>query len=249
VKRALDCVVAIAALAVVAPLLVVAALGIRLTSRGPALYRSTRIGLSGQPFTILKLRTMSTRHHGLGSRITELNDPRIFPLGRLLRRAHIDELPQLVNVVLGTMSLVGPRPEDPAIVDEFYTPLMWETLAVRPGITSPGTLYAYTHGEAALGSHPDPEIDYARNLLGIKIAIDLVYLRNRSVRTDLLVLGRTARALFALALGRRLPEPPELEGARALLDAVAQPRPVEAIGSRRGTATPAPSEADAPQEQ
>src|SRR5256884_6039922 len=168
-KRLLDIVLAALGLALVAPVLALAALGIRLASRGPVLYRARRMGRAGAPFTMYKLRTMHQRRPAPASRITGQDDPRVFPLGAWLRRTKIDELPQLFNVVRGDMSLVGPRPEDPAIVVRHYAPVHRETLAVRPGLASPGSIYNYTHGERLLLSG-QPERDYVDRLLPLKLA-------------------------------------------------------------------------------
>src|ERR671923_1545938 len=123
-KRLIDIVLAGVGLALAAPVLALAALGIRLSSPGPVFYRARRAGRAGSCFTMYKLRTMHQRRPGQASRITGQDDPRVFPLGALLRRTKIDELPQLFNVLRGDMSIVGPRPEDPAIVARHYTPLL-----------------------------------------------------------------------------------------------------------------------------
>src|SRR5213076_532631 len=105
---------------------------------------------AGTCFTMYKLLTMHQRQPVQASRVTRHDYPRLFARGRLLRRTKIDELPQLFNVLRGDMSIVGPRHEDPDIVARHYTPLLRETLAVRPGLASPGSLYHYTHGDALL---------------------------------------------------------------------------------------------------
>src|SRR6266446_6003127 len=148
-KRLFDICVAAAALIVGAPLLGLAALGIRLASRGPILYRATRIGLRGRRFTMYKLRTMHVAR-AAGPLITGTDDPRVFAWGRLLRHTKIDELPQLWNVLRGDMAIVGPRPEDPAIVERYYSAADFGTLNVRPGLASPGSLFHYTHGDELL---------------------------------------------------------------------------------------------------
>src|SRR5438034_1665462 len=117
---------------------------------------------------MFKLRTMHLRRRSDSSRITGPRDPRVFPFGAWLRAVKVDELPQLWNVLRGEMSLVGPRPEDPAIVTRLYTALGLETLAVRPGLASPGSIYSSTHG-AALLVGTDPEAAYAERLLPVKL--------------------------------------------------------------------------------
>jgi len=218
VKRLLDIALAALGLALVAPVLALAALGIRLSSPGPVLYRARRVGRAGACFTMYKLRTMHQHQPRQASRITGQDDPRVFPLGALLRRTKLDELPQLFNVLRGDMSIVGPRPEDPDIVERYYTPLLRETLAVRPGLASPGSLYHYTHGDALLAGG-DPETAYVERLLPLKVTLDVVYVRHASPQTDVRIIGRTLATIAARIGGRsRFCDPPEAPAARALLD-------------------------------
>src|SRR3989441_11505789 len=150
VRRLVDVVCAAIALVATAPLLALAAVGIRRASPGAVLYRADRLGRGGRPFIMYKLRTMHARRRSDASVITGAEDPRVFPLGAWLRRLKIDELPQLLNVLRGEMAIVGPRPEDPVIVSRYYTALGMETLAVPPGLASPGSIYSSTHGAALL---------------------------------------------------------------------------------------------------
>ena len=212
-KRLLDVGLAAVALLALAPVLALAAVGIRLSSPGPIIYRARLTGLHGAPFTMYKLRTMHLDHRGSASLITAQRDPRVFALGRLLRRLKIDELPQLVNVLRGDMSLVGPRPQHPDIVRRHYTPLYWEMLRVRPGLASPGSLYDSACGDAIVGS-TDPEKVYVERLLPVVLALDLVYLRHASLRYDLAIIGRTLAYLVAVLTGRHsFPDPPEMAAA------------------------------------
>jgi lipopolysaccharide/colanic/teichoic acid biosynthesis glycosyltransferase len=211
-KRLLDVGLAAVALIVLAPVLALAAVGIRLSSPGPIIYRGHLAGRYGALFTMYKLRTMHV-DSGRGSPITGERDERVFPFGRLLRRLKIDELPQLVNVLRGDMSLVGPRPQHPDIVRRYYTPLYMETLRVRPGLASPGSLYDSACGEPILGS-ADPEHAYVERLLPVVLALDLVYLRHASLRYDLAIIGRTVAYLVAVLMGQRtFPDPPEMAAA------------------------------------
>ena len=215
-KRALDILLAGVALLVAAPLLALAALGIRLAGPGPILYRARRVGQHERPFTMYKLRTMRVGQ-AYTSVITAKDDPRVFPFGALLRRTKLDELPQLYNVLRGDMAMVGPRPEDPQMVEQFYAPLHRETFRVLPGLTSPGSLYAYTHGEAQLDVR-DPHGSYADRLLPLKLALDLVYVRRASLGYDLALISRTAWMLGTALLGRRtFPLPRELSDARRIM--------------------------------
>ena len=188
-KRALDLAVAVPLLVILSPVLVALAAAVRLTSRGPAFHRATRVGRDGRPFTMLKLRTMRA---GPGAAITTRDDPRMTALGRALRRARLDELPQLMNVVRGEMSLVGPRPEDPRFV-ALYSEEQRAVLALRPGIT--GAAQLVFRDEAALLDPADPDGSYIRAVLPRKLAIDLEYARGRSLAGDLRIMGMTLRGL------------------------------------------------------
>jgi lipopolysaccharide/colanic/teichoic acid biosynthesis glycosyltransferase len=218
-KRLIDVVLAALGLIVAAPLVAVAAAAIRLASPGPIFYRARRIGRGGRPFIMYKLRTMHQHAREEGSVITAADDPRVFPLGSWLRRTKVDELPQLLNVLRGEMAIVGPRPEDPHVVAHSYPVFGLESLAVRPGLASPGSLYATTHGEALLDGG-DPETLYAARVLPIKLALDVLYVRRASLVVDARIIGRTLWVIAARLLGRRrFPFPPEMADARRLLAA------------------------------
>jgi lipopolysaccharide/colanic/teichoic acid biosynthesis glycosyltransferase len=197
-RRAFDVSVAATLLVVLSPLAALAAVAIAIDSRGGVLYHATRMGRGGRPFTMWKLRTMRTCTGGTsGARITSGADPRVTRVGRLLRRLHLDEWPQLVNVLRGEMSLVGPRPEDPALVDPGDD--RWRcVLSVRPGITGP-TQLSFASREAALLRSGDAEDVYRRELLPAKLASDVAYIEGRSLVTDLRVLARTLIVPFRSA--------------------------------------------------
>lgn len=191
-KRVLDLSIGAVALVIATPVLVGVALAMRLAGdRGPFLYRAPRVGEGGKVFAILKVRTMSEGPRG--SSITILRDPRVTPLGRILRRLRIDELPQLLNVVRGEMSLVGPRPEDPVFVD-WSDPIHRRVFTTRPGIT--GLAQLQFHDEAELLTGPDPEERYRREVLPAKLKLDVEYLDRRSFLLDLRILAGTVRAIF-----------------------------------------------------
>ena len=217
-KRTLDVLLAGMALLVVSPVLAIVAIGIRLGGGpGPILFRAQRVGIHRRPFTMFKFRTMRIGNAPTASVITAQGDPRIFPLGRLMRSAKLDELPQLFNILRGEMSIVGPRPEDPGMVTRFYGPFHYKSLAVLPGLTSPGSIYAYTHGEAQLDLQ-DPERSYGERLLPIKMALDIVYVRHVSIAYDVALIARTVWMLGGALLGRRsFPLPPELPDAERIL--------------------------------
>jgi lipopolysaccharide/colanic/teichoic acid biosynthesis glycosyltransferase len=186
-KRIFDISVALIAVVLSSPIWVVAAVLVKLSSRGPMLHRAVRAGKDGVPFTLLKFRTMSVAG---GPAITTSDDPRITRVGKLLRRFKIDELPQLVNVLRGEMSLVGPRPEDPRYVER-YTPEQRRLLSVPPGMTSPASI-AYRDEERYVRSFPgDVETAYLEKVLPAKLAVDLEYIDKRSLWTDLRILART----------------------------------------------------------
>lgn len=196
--RALDIVIASLVLLAAAPLLAIAALGTKLTSRGPVLYRATRAGANGVPFTMYKLRSMHV-DAGAGGPITGAGDPRVFPWGRMLRRLKLDELPQLLNVVRGDMSLVGPRPEDLEIVRSHYTPFMWESLTVRPGVTGPGSLDYFAKEDQLPPDAESAHELYLRELLPRKIALDLAYVRHQSIGYYLQLALRTVLGVARLS--------------------------------------------------
>jgi lipopolysaccharide/colanic/teichoic acid biosynthesis glycosyltransferase len=174
VRRAFDVVVAAAALVLFSPVIAVAALAIRLESRGHAIFRQRRVGLHGEEFDMLKLRTMVHGAEGIGAGLAvNEGDPRITRLGRHLRRLSIDELPNLVNVLRGVMAIIGPRPTIPVQVAQ-YDARQWGRLAVKPGITG----WAQVQGRASL---PWSE----------RIELDLWYIEHRSWRLDLEILRRT----------------------------------------------------------
>ncbi|HTA32737.1 MAG TPA: sugar transferase [Solirubrobacteraceae bacterium] len=180
IRRTIDVVVSATALAFTAPLVALAAIAIRLESRGPVIYRQRRSGLHGREFDVLKLRTMvdGAEHVGAGLAVNE-NDARITRVGALLRRTSLDELPNLVNVLRGEMSLIGPRPTLPVQVEQ-YSERQRGRLAVKPGITG----WAQVNGRASL---PWPE----------RIELDLYYIEHRSPVLDTRIVWRT----LAMVLG------------------------------------------------
>ncbi len=191
-KRVLDIVVGSLALALAAPILACVALAMRVSGdRGPFLYRAQRMGEGLSTITILKIRTMAVG--SMGPKLTAVRDPRVTPLGRILRRYRIDELPQLVNVLRGEMSLVGPRPEDPAFVD-LTDPLHRRVFSARPGLTGPAQLEFCAEAELLAGT--DAEARYREVVLPAKMRLDAAYLDSRTMRLDLEILCRTvARVL------------------------------------------------------
>jgi lipopolysaccharide/colanic/teichoic acid biosynthesis glycosyltransferase len=235
-KRLLDVTVAGGLLILAAPVWLVAACGIWMTSPGPIFYRARRVGRDrralpskgrgmidgsdrrrqdgyvGREFTMYKFRTMrvAANDAGAGAPITGVNDARVFPFGEFLRVTKIDELPQLVNVLKGEMTLVGPRPEAPEIVRRHYSPDDLSTLQVTPGVTSPGTIHYYSHCERMLATNEVVDF-YVERLLPVKLALDRVYIKNASVSYDIRLILRTMTVICGRVLGvQAFPDPPEL---------------------------------------
>jgi len=174
ITRALDVAIATAGLAIAAPILALAMLAIRIESRGSPIYRQRRVGRDGVPFEMLKLRTMVSGAETMGAGMAvNYGDPRITRVGAILRRWSLDELPNLVNVLRGEMSIVGPRPTIQAQVDQ-YTPEQRRRLEVKPGITG----WAQVNGRASLPWHE-------------RIELDVFYVENRSFALDVKILVRT----------------------------------------------------------
>jgi lipopolysaccharide/colanic/teichoic acid biosynthesis glycosyltransferase len=202
VKAAADFTLALVLLVLAAPVVAVAALLVKLTSRGPAFYSQTRLGRHGRPYRIYKLRTM--RHdceRVSGPKWSSARDPRVTPVGRFLRKTHLDELPQLWNVLRGEMSLVGPRPERPEFVPELerHLPDYGARLLVRPGLT----------GLAQVQLPPDTDLESVRR----KLRYDLYYVRRFSFWLDLRLLASTALKVLGapFALSRFLLRVPGAE--------------------------------------
>jgi len=201
IRRTVEIAIALVALVLLAPFFLVVALLVRATSPGPALFVQERVGRNGAPFRLLKFRTMVADAPRRGPAITAGADPRVTAVGRVLRRWKLDELPQLLNVLRGDMGLVGPRPEVPRYVAG-YTAAQRRVLGVRPGITDPASL-SYADEAEVLGRSTDAERTYVDVVLPDKLALSLAYLERRTLRSDLVVLVRTA----ALFLHRRGGEP------------------------------------------
>jgi lipopolysaccharide/colanic/teichoic acid biosynthesis glycosyltransferase len=192
-KRFFDIGVAIVSLVPLAPVLILIAVTVKLSSAGPALYRGTRVGLNGKLFAMLKFRTMVVNAEALGGSATAADDPRITSFGKFLRRYKLDELPQLLNVLFGDMSLVGPRPEVQKYVS-LYSPEEQAILTVRPGITDWASIWNSNEAAVLEGSN-DPEKTYEELIRPTKLALQLLYVRNRSFWVDLKIIFHTAAKL------------------------------------------------------
>jgi len=193
-KRSFDLICAIVGLIVLSPIFLLIAIGIKLDSRGPVFYRGVRIGLYGVPFRIFKFRTMQPDAELVGSTSTGHNDPRITPIGKWLRPLKLDELPQLINVLRGEMSVVGPRPE----VEEHTAAYSEEEkiiLSVRPGITDYASIHFYNLNE--LVGSDDPRRVFIEKYRAEKNRLRVVYVRNHSFWIDLNLIIRTIARMFS----------------------------------------------------
>ncbi len=195
-KRLLDLGLVLLSAPLILPLAALLALTVKLDSRGPVLFRQERVGRSGRPFTILKFRTMvkGAEHHGPS--LTAHGDERITRVGRLLRRLKLDELPQLWNVLVGEMSLVGPRPEVPEYVALYPESIREKVLAVPPGITGDAAL-EFLDEEALLRSVENPEQYYVSTLLPRKLELYERYVDEWTLRSDIATLARTLLRLIS----------------------------------------------------
>ena len=192
-KRAFDLAASLCGLLLLAPLLGSIALWIRLDSGGPVFYRQLRIGRYGVPFSIFKFRTMSVQAEA-GAQLTVGQDARITRAGRFLRHYKLDELPQLINVLQGSMSLVGPRPEVPRYVACYPPDVRRIVLSVAPGITDWASIH-YKDENAILGHAADPEQAYIDTILPVKLEYYVRYVQERSFWTDLRIIANTLTAI------------------------------------------------------
>ena len=194
-KRAMDIVISAAALCVLWPVLLLIALAIVIDDPGPVFYRQVRVGRGGRPFRIFKFRTMVVDAEKKGLSITVGKDSRITRVGAFLRKTKLDELAQLLNVLAGQMSFVGPRPEVPRYV-ELYTPYQRQVLLVRPGITDYASI-AYRNENELLAGADDPEKMYIETVMPDKIELNMKYLREISPLADIRLMIKTVIAVIA----------------------------------------------------
>jgi lipopolysaccharide/colanic/teichoic acid biosynthesis glycosyltransferase len=192
-KRTLDVIFSCIALMLLAPLFLIVAVVIRLDSSGPILFLQERVGRGGKVFLLIKFRSMVNNAPGLGPGITVSQDKRVTRFGHILRSWKLDELPQLWNVLVGEMSLVGPRPELPVYVRE-YTAEQRQVLQIRPGVTDPASLRFRNESEI-LGQSQNPEKFYREEILPEKLSLNLKYLREVSFKNDLSVILSTLWAV------------------------------------------------------
>jgi lipopolysaccharide/colanic/teichoic acid biosynthesis glycosyltransferase len=193
-KRLFDIASSFLGLILVSPVLIVLALLIKIEDGGPVFYRGVRVGRYGKPFKIFKFRTMIMDAEQMGGSSTADDDPRLTKIGKRLRACKLDELPQLINVLKGEMSLVGPRPQVQWAVN-LYTPEEREVLALRPGITDYASLHFPNEGEILKGS-TDPDRDYMEKIHREKMRLAIEYVKTHSFWTDMKIIFQTIAVVF-----------------------------------------------------
>jgi lipopolysaccharide/colanic/teichoic acid biosynthesis glycosyltransferase len=193
-KRVFDILFSLIGLVLLAPFFIVIALLVKLTSKGPVFYAQKRIGIAGKGFDLLKFRTMFVGSDKKGLLTVGANDSRITKVGLFLRKYKLDELPQLINVLNGTMSFVGPRPEVEKYV-KMYTEKQRVILNVRPGITDFSSIY-FRNESDLLSQSTDPEAFYIQRIMPQKIRLNKVYIHNQSVQLDIQIILKTLLHIF-----------------------------------------------------
>lgn len=197
IKRLFDLFWSCVAIICLSPLLLLISLIIKITSKGPILYKATRVGKNGKIFLCYKFRSMKV-DSGSVKLTTLKNDDRIYPFGRFLRNTKMDELPQLFNILSGKMSIVGPRPEDKENADLVYTGEYINILSVKPGLTSPASLYDYTHGE----KYQDENL-YKEEFLPKKLKLELYYVEHKNFFYDVGLILKTVGIIILTVFGKK----------------------------------------------
>ena len=205
-KRCFDLLFAVLFLSVFSPVYLLTWIIIKIVSPGPAIYKAKRVGKNGELFDCYKFRSMRVDSGKV--RLTTLeNDDRIFPFGKFIRKAKIDEMPQVVNILTGQMSVVGPRPEDKDNADKVYVGEYKHILDVKPGLTSTASLFDYTHGELF-----ENEESYEKVFLPKKLKLELYYVNHRSFWYDIVLILKTAWLIILKTCGKKdFTEPVELQ--------------------------------------
>ena len=174
-------------------------IGIKASSQGPVFFISDRIGVNGKSFKMCKFRSMHIRKNGTNESQYLVNEHRIFSFGKFIRKSKIDELPQLINVFLGDMSIIGPRPYPKKYVDMYYTGYYSKILSVRPGLACLDSLYDYAHGELFVVN----EREYSEQILPIRTELASIYIDNMSIKMDLYCIFRTIRLIFEIVIKKK----------------------------------------------
>jgi lipopolysaccharide/colanic/teichoic acid biosynthesis glycosyltransferase len=194
-KRAFDVVFSLIGIILASPVLVLASSLVKTNSKGPSFYKSRRVGRNGKVFSMYKFRTMVVGADKIGGPSTPIDDPRLTKIGIFLKKFQIDELPQLINVLKGEMSLVGPRPEVPVYVDMMSKNEKEKILSVRPGITDFASLWNFHEGEILKGAK-DPEKAYMEEIRPEKLRLQMKYVEEMSFLTDIKIIFKTILKLF-----------------------------------------------------
>lgn len=206
VKRIFDVVASLMAIIICIIPWIIITIIIKIQSPGPVIYKAKRVGQNGKIFTLYKFRSMRVDSGAIHS-TTLRGDPRIFPFGEFLRKSKLDETLQLINILKGDMSIIGPRPEDKDNAAKFYVGKYKKILSVKPGLSSPASLYDYTHGEVY-----DDEETYVREFLPKKLDVELYYIKHRSSSYDFKIILRTVVTIFLVMMGKEnLKEPREVK--------------------------------------
>lgn len=196
-KRFFDIIASLVGTAVLLIPWAVISIIIKILSPGPVLFTPERVGKDGKSFILYKFRSMQVDSGAI--HVTTLRgDPRVFPFGAFLRKSKLDETPQLINIIKGEMSVIGPRPEDKVNADKLYVGKYKEILSVKPGLSSPASLYDYTHGETYLD-----EALYEKEFEPKKLDVELYYVKHRSALYDLQIVWRTVATIIQMAFGKK----------------------------------------------
>lgn len=206
IKRCFDLLFAVLFLIVFSPIYLLTIIIIKIVSPGPAIYKAARVGKDGRLFTCYKFRSMRVDSGKV--RLTTLeNDDRIFPFGKFIRKTKIDEMPQVVNILKGEMSVVGPRPEDQENAEKVYVGEFKHIMDVKPGLTSTASLYDYTHGELF-----EDEESYEKIFMPKKLKLELFYVNHRTLWYDFVLILKTAWLIVLKTCGKKdFGEPVELQ--------------------------------------
>lgn len=202
-KRAFDLLFAVCFLLIFSPVYIITYIIIKVVSPGPAFFKAKRVGLYGKVFDCYKFRSMRV-DSGKVKLTTLQNDDRIFPFGKFIRKTKIDEMPQALNILFGDMSVVGPRPEDTVNADKMYQGEYKHILDVKPGLTSPASLYDYTHGE----KYEDEEL-YEKEFVPQKLRLELYYVKHQSFWYDIKLILKTAWIIIQTFCGKEEFEKPK----------------------------------------
>ena len=199
VKRSFDLLSSSAALVILSPVFAFITAGIKFCSPGPVLYKSERVGLNGTPFTMLKFRSMHVKPKDAVESEYIVNNSRIFKFGSFLRKSKLDELPQLINILLSDMSVVGPRPYPRAVVDRLYNGEYRSILSVKPGLSCYDSLFDYTHGDLFV---TDGE-KYEKTIVPIRTELAKMYVEGHNFITDIRIILRTIRLIWEIVVVKK----------------------------------------------